>query len=287
MISLIVATVNRVTELERLLTSLDRQSYKDFEVIVVDQNPDDRLVPSLCSHNNLTIYHLRSVRGLSRARNVGLPLAKGDIIGFPDDDCWYPEQLLATVAEWFASHPEFGGLFTNLRNAGNAPIGPKRPAETSPCTKENLWHCGISPSAFLRRQVTDAVGAFDEKIGVGAASRYQSGEDIDYFLRVLSRGLDLCYEPAITVHHPSFHSDERLRRTTYTYALGGGYILRAHDYKLRYVAKSILRSFGGAVVSLCKGNPALAYTYCVRGVGQLQGYLLGPGEIARMADSTP
>lgn len=276
MISLIVATLNRVTELERLLASLDRQSYKDFEVIVVDQNSDHRLVPVLQKHAHLTVHHLRSERGLSHARNVGLPSAKGEIIGFPDDDCWYPDGLLATVVQWFNSHPESGGLFTTLRTEDNEPVGPKRPAETCRCTRENLWHCGISPSAFLRSEVTKAIGFFDEKIGVGAASKYQSGEDIDYFLRVLAHGLQMYYEPAITVHHPSFHSAERLRRTTYGYALGGGYILRAHDYKLRYVAKSILRSFGGAVVSLGKGNSTLAYTYLVRGVGQLQGYIFGP-----------
>ena len=284
MISLIVATLNRVTELERLLTSLDGQLYKEFEVIVVDQNADDRLESVLQKHESLTIHHVRSGRGLSRARNIGLPLATGDIIGFPDDDCWYPEHLLATVTKWFASHPGSGGLFTILRTANNELVGPKRPPETCRCTRENLWHCGISPSAFLRRQVTDVIGPFDEKIGVGAASKYQSGEDIDYFLRVLAQGMEMYYEPDITVHHPSFHSAERLRRTTYRYALGGGYILRVHDYKLRYVAKSILRSFGGAVVSLCKANPSLAYTYLVRGVGQLQGYVCGPKDLGRIAD---
>ncbi|MFI5117483.1 MAG: glycosyltransferase family 2 protein [Terriglobales bacterium] len=281
---MIVATLNRVTELERLLASLDRQSYKDFEVIVVDQNPDDRLVPLLRSHDSLTIRHLRSGRGLSRARNVGLSVAKGDIIGFPDDDCWYPEQLLATVAEWFASHPEFGGLFTNLRDAGNESVGPTRPAETSRCTKENLWHCGLSPNAFLRRQVADAIGRFNENIGVGAASRYQSGEETDYFLRSLALGLEMCYEPSITVHHPSLHSLERLYRTTYTYALGAGHILRVHDYPWRYVSKRIIRSFGGAAVNLCKGNFRVAYAYLLRTAGQLRGYILGPRDLSRHAE---
>jgi glycosyltransferase involved in cell wall biosynthesis len=241
----------------------------------------------LGKHPGLSIHHLRSGRGLSRARNVGLAVAKGDIIAFPDDDCWYPEQLLATVTDWLALHPEFGGLFTDLRNADNEPVGPKRPAETCRCTKENLWQCGLSPCAFLRRRVTDAIGPFNEKIGVGAASKYQSGEDTDYFLRPLALGLEMCYEPAITVHHPTLHSTERLRRTTYFYALGAGYILRVHDYTWRYVSKSIMRSFGGTVVSVCKGNPTLAYTYFVRGVGQLRGYLLGPREIGSLTDSTP
>jgi len=84
MISLIVATVNRVAEFDRLLCSLEEQSYRDFEVILVDQNPDDRLVPVLRRHARLATQHLRSERGLSRARNAGLRAAKGDILASYD-----------------------------------------------------------------------------------------------------------------------------------------------------------------------------------------------------------
>src|SRR5271166_2242893 len=104
MLSLIIATLGRVTELDRLLASLDRQTYKDFEVIVVDQNLDDRLLPLLREHKRLSIHRLRSSAGLSRARNAGMRAAKGDIFCFPDDDCWYPDQLLAIVSEWFEMH---------------------------------------------------------------------------------------------------------------------------------------------------------------------------------------
>src|SRR5215472_5711239 len=97
MFSLIIATLNRVDEIDHLLQSLEAQTFKDFEVMVVDQNPDDRLQSVLQSHPVLSFRHLRSAPGLSKARNVGLPHAKDDIIAFPDDDCWYPVQLLADI----------------------------------------------------------------------------------------------------------------------------------------------------------------------------------------------
>lgn len=96
--SLIVATVGRTSELHRLLTSLDDQTYKNFELIVVDQNLDDRLenvIASFC--DRLTIIHLTSPLGVSRARNAGIQKITGDIVGFPDDDCWYPHDLLQNV----------------------------------------------------------------------------------------------------------------------------------------------------------------------------------------------
>ncbi len=276
MISLIVATLGRVTELERLLTSLDAQTYKNFEVIVVDQNPDDRLAPVLREHQSLKVEHMRSGPGLSRARNVGLRVAKGDIITIPDDDCWYPRELLASVARWFELHPGFDALFPTMRSETDKPVGPKWPAGPCRCTRANLWHCTTATTAFMRRPVTDAVGLFDEKLGLGAASRCQSGEDVDYFLRALARGFRMWYEPTIKVHHPDLHDLVRLRRISYSYALGLGYLLRVYGYSWREFSGHFVRPLGGILVSLCKCNLARAHTYLLRAAGQLVGYVSGP-----------
>jgi glycosyltransferase involved in cell wall biosynthesis len=287
MVSLVVATLNRVTEFERLLTSLDGQSYRDFEVIVVDQNADDRLVSVLREHPGLSIQHLRCRPGASRARNVGLRAAKGDIVGFPDDDCWYPETLLATVKQWFELHPEFGGLFGMLQTADNQPVGPKWPDRPCLCTRKTLWERGITPIGFLRCQVTEAIGFFNERIGLGAASPYQSGEDIDYFLRPLALGFQMWHDPTIKVYHPSFHAPDRLSEKTYSYSLGGGFVMRIHGYPLSLLLKGVVRSVGGAVVSLFRGDMFLTRIYLVRAGGLLRGYLLGPRDIGRINDSIP
>jgi glycosyltransferase involved in cell wall biosynthesis len=225
-ISLIVATINRVAELDRFLCSLKDQSYPDFEVIVVDQNSDNRLAPLLSRHARLVIQHLRSERGLSRARNAGLMVARGDIIAIPDDDCWYSKHLLASVTGWFESHSGFGLLGTALRNAENESSGPNLPAKSCPCTKSNVWRCAVSTAMFMRRSVSTAVGCFNEDIGVGAHSDYQSGEETDYVLRAFEHGFQMWYESSLTVHHPPMSSIERLRKTTYPFALGTGCILQ-------------------------------------------------------------
>ena len=275
MVSLIVATVNRVTELGRLLTSLDGQSHREFEVIVVDQNRDDRLATLFARHPGLPIKHIRSELGLSRARNVGLRAASGDIIAIPDDDCWYPKQLLASVTAWFESHHDFGILTLMKRSAENKPVGPRWPATARSCTRADVWQCAISSAIFMRRTVCDAVGDFNENIGVGAASMYQSGEETDYVLRALELGFRMWYEPSLTVHHPPLDSIDRLRRVSYPFALGSGYVLRIHRYPLHLVAEHLMRSFGGATVSLFKGDIARAHIYLLRGAGQLVGYISG------------
>ena len=144
MVSLIVGTVDRVMEVDRLLTSLDGQIYKEFEVVVVDQNQDERLAPLFEGHPGLAIKHLRSQPGISRARNIGLAAAKGEIVAIPDDDCWYPQRLLGEVTTWFASHPEFGILNVVKRSAENKLVGPKWPATARNCTRVDVWNCAIS-----------------------------------------------------------------------------------------------------------------------------------------------
>ncbi|MBZ5654387.1 MAG: glycosyltransferase [Acidobacteriia bacterium] len=281
MISLIVATINRVTDLDRFLGSLEDQSHRDFEVIVVDQNSDDRLVPLLSRHGRLAIRHLRSERGLSRARNAGLRVVRGDIIAIPDDDCWYPLHLLASVAEWFESHSRFALLSAAVRTAENKPSGPNSPSTPRRCTKSNIWGCGVSTALFMRTSASTAVGDFNEDIGVGASSAYQSGEETDYILRAFEHGFQMWYEPSLTVHHPPLDSIGRLKKTTYPFALGTGRVLRTHNYPLHQVGGHLIRSFGGAAVSLCQGDLAKAQVYLLRGAGQLVGYLSGPRDLSR------
>jgi len=282
MISLIVATLHRVDEVERLLASLDDQTYKDFEVLIIDQNDDDRLRPVFQSHPNLVIRHIRSEHGLSRGRNVALPVAKGDFICFPDDDCWYPIDLLSKVLAWFSLHREFAGLFVCLRDVDGTPVGPRWPKQACVCTRENLWDIGLSAGVFLRRELVDANGLFNESVGLGSGSPYQSGEDIDYNLRPLERGFKMWFEPSLTVHHPNMHSSERLRRTTYGYALGGGYIQRLHGYSLTYLGYQVIRSLGGATFSFLKGDVENSRIYLLRAAGQLRGYFWGPRDLARL-----
>jgi glycosyltransferase involved in cell wall biosynthesis len=279
-ISLIVATMNRVDELDRLLVSLEQQSCCDFELIVVDQNPDGRLVPLLANHHRLDIRHLRSERGLSRARNVGLRAARGELIAIPDDDCWYPPNLLAAVTSWFDSHPTFGLLGTTLRTEEDQPSGPRSPAASCAVTRTNVWRCAVSTALFMRRAVVDAVGEFDEMIGVGARSPYQSGEETDYILRAFEHEFGMWYESSLSVQHPPLHSIARLKKTSYPFALGTGRLLRRHRYPLHQVGAHLARSFGGAAVSLCRGKLDRALVYALRGAGQLAGYVSGGRELS-------
>ena len=104
-IDLLVATVGRSNELDRLLTSLEVQTYKNFRILLADQNPSGYLDDMLAHHPGLPIIRtMLPPQGVSVARNVLLELASADIIVFPDDDCWYAPDTLERVCETFAAY---------------------------------------------------------------------------------------------------------------------------------------------------------------------------------------
>src|ERR1041385_5452588 len=101
--TLIVATVGRDGELYRLFETLCAQTHQDFDTVIVDQNQDDRIERLItCYGRRLRLRHVRAEkRRHASANNVGLACAEGELIAFPDDDCWYPADLLERVDRTF------------------------------------------------------------------------------------------------------------------------------------------------------------------------------------------
>ncbi len=85
-------------ELERFMVHLSRQDYRNFELILIDQNQDDQVSKIILPYRQdfQIIYIHSQICGASFARNLGLSKATGDIILFPDDDCWFPPELLTS-----------------------------------------------------------------------------------------------------------------------------------------------------------------------------------------------
>ena len=84
------------------------------------------------------------------ARNLGLGLARGDIVGFPDDDCLQPPGLLDRVAAAFAADPGLAVL-TGPAASPEGGLGSGRwRAEAGPITLANVWTSVIEFNLFLR-----------------------------------------------------------------------------------------------------------------------------------------
>jgi glycosyltransferase involved in cell wall biosynthesis len=274
-LSLILATIGRTDELKRFLASLRTQTYRDFELIVVDQNVDDRLAPILAPYEaKFSVLHLRSEKGLSRARNVGLRHASGDIIAFPDDDCWYPPELLGRVVRFFLGNPKRDGLTGRSIDEDLKRSGARFDATPGTIDRLNVWKRGISYTMFLRSSSVKGV-LFREQLGVGAGTSWGSSEESDYLLQLIGRGASLFYDPRLVVFHPKHvppYTFEVVGRA-YEYGCGVGRVLRIHRYPLWFVIYQWARPLGGTVLALGRGQKGRASYHWAVFRGRFSGWL--------------
>lgn len=272
--SLILATLGREAELARCLDSIAAQEHRDIQLVVIDQNDDDRVARLLASRSwSFEVLHLRSSPGLSRARNLGLKAATGDVVGFPDDDCWYEPDLLAQVAQELAWHPACGGVSGRSIDEAGRPSDACFPREPGALDAYSVWTSAISYAIFLRRAVCLAVGPFDESLGVGAQTPFGSAEETDYLIRAISTGARLEYLPTITVHHPNKNqlAGPRGWARTRSYAAGMGRVLAKHRYPLPYRFWQVARPLAGALVAAAGGRVELSRQRWAVASGRIEG----------------
>ncbi len=260
---LIVATVDRTDELGRLLRSFEAQTHRDFRVLVVDQNEDERVVP-LLRGRSFTIERIRAPRGLSRARNAALDAVEGDVVAFPDDDCVYPPDLLERVDRRFDSPDGLDGL------TGRGGSSPPWKTDAAVLTRDNLWNRVISYTLFLRANVLARVGAFDEELGLGSGRPWSSAEEIDYVIRALEGGSRIEYDPDLVVEHTPAAREQRTLAERDGASIG--YLLRKHGYPAGTLARMLVRPIGGAAVALARRDAEGARFHVATLRGRVSGY---------------
>lgn len=199
--SLVLATCGRSDVLVPMLESLRAQTCRDFELIVADQNADDRVVPLLTglAADGIVVDHQRLARpNLSAARNLGIARACGRFIAFPDDDCWYEPDCLARVAQAIEGQADVAGWV--IRWVEAEPGGPRLPHRLDGDAFRRFRSGDASSiSLFLGAAALRRLDGFDTRIGVGRY--YGAGEETDLVLRMLDAGLVLEHLPSAQVHH--------------------------------------------------------------------------------------
>ena len=277
MVSLVVATRQRTLELRRLLDSLLAQTYTTFEVILVDQNEDERLLPVAADYNQkLLVRHVRSAsRGKAAANNVGLRLCEGDVVGFPDDDCWYSPDLLERLVAMFANRPEWDAITGCEAPAADAVRSDRFDRAAGTVTQDNIWRRHISFAVFFRTQALSGL-IYDERLGIGAGTIWGSGEETDFLLRFLKRGHHVEYCPSLVIFHPDFGKGPytppviaKARR----YGMGMGRILQDHGFSAALTLKCFCRPLLGGFSMLLLGRPRKAAYHWAIFLGRTGGWI--------------
>jgi glycosyltransferase involved in cell wall biosynthesis len=197
-VSVVMPTYNRGYIIGEAVKSVLLQTYRELELIIVDDGSTDDTGEMVRGFKDERIRYVRHEqnRGCSAAYNSGMATATGDAIAFLDsDDLWKPEKLERQVS-FLSRFPQVDIVFTNLHLMGNSvPNGllmnimqrftglltRSHTANEYVFTGREMYLClleeiPIKPSAVLfRRQVLGTVGQFNEA--------WPSGTDWDFFLR--------------------------------------------------------------------------------------------------------
>jgi len=207
-VSIIIPTYNRRDFLREAIRSVLEQSFRDFELIVVDDGSDDGTREMIQREfPGLLTYLYQENQGVSRARNRGLKLAQGEFMAFLDsDDLWLPRKLERQMA-FMQSHPKAQICYTDeiwIRRGVRVNPKKKHAKYSGWIYPRCLPLCIISPSsALMRRGLLEEVGGFDEELPVC--------EDYDLWLRISARH-PIHFLPEKLIVKRGGHQDQLSRR---------------------------------------------------------------------------
>lgn len=270
--SLIVPTLDRPDDVKVFLKALTEQSTQDLEVIIVDQsgsNIYDQCIQDFVSL--IPIKHIRlDIKKCRYACIVGASYATGDIIAFPDDDCFYCPETLRTVDLHFQKTPDLALLTGRPLNLEGVPSRMGRwLTRDTVLNKKNIWIGLIEFNMFIRRDVYEKIGGFDPNMGPGC--RFVAAEGQDLGLRILSAGYKGYFDSNLHVVHPDKDNSIIFHRA-YGYAQGMGYALRKNHASISTITEYIIRPCGGAILSILQGKIRTSLYYLTIMCGRISGY---------------
>jgi len=185
-VSVIVPVYNGESFLTDALESLERQTRLADEIIIVDDGSTDGTA-AIAERWRGARYHLQPNAGPAAARNRGLEMASGDVIGMLDADDLWPSDRLARLLSRLTDDPSLDVVLGRLQFIARPAADDNGPwqAVTEPVVALSIG------SGLFRRLAFERVGCFD--LGMPFA------EDVDWFLRALEQRLCIAAIDAVTL----------------------------------------------------------------------------------------
>ena len=275
-LSLVVATVDRTDELRALFQSIAAQAFRNFEVIVVDQNDDDRLNAIIAEFSSrFTVRHLRTpTHSCCSSRNLGIDHATGDVIGFPDDDCVLPPDTILRVMQHFTRDGKLAFLAGNCVAPSGELTNGRWTRNSCEITQRNVWTTMQAFAMWVRADALRKVGGFDA--GIGPGTQWGSSEEPDLGLRLLRKACRGYYDVTLGVLHPDNFMTPRAVQRAYVYGAGMGRVFRKNAVPLRISLPYFLRPAVGLLLNLLRLRLHRVRYYFGTLRGRLAGYFARP-----------
>ena len=220
MVSIVIPTYNRSAFVAKAVDSVLRQTFTDYELIVVDDGSTDGTKYNLDKYGDRILYIYQNNSGVSAARNAGITIARGQWLAFLDsDDEWKPDYLARQIehvnaiaglclqaANCFFTYNNVGGRQTYFEENGAMAVfeGTDYVLIQEPfafLVSHQPWQVG---SIIVRRDAAIKAGLFD--------TDFNFSEDLDFLARVSFQGpLGLIKDELVDI----YSRDETAERLTY------------------------------------------------------------------------
>jgi glycosyltransferase involved in cell wall biosynthesis len=187
----IVIPMYRGEHIEELIEHLNCQTFKDFEVIIVDSGRERRgELLNICNFKFKYIFD--EFAGATKARNIGIKAAKGEVVAFTDDDCRPDADWLSMAKE----HLEKKGV-VGLEGFVYTDEGKMNDPKYRVVTNKGFPGIGfMTANLFIRRDILEIINGFDERF-----DKPHFREDTDLAWRALEYGL-IPFAEDVRVYHP-------------------------------------------------------------------------------------
>jgi glycosyltransferase involved in cell wall biosynthesis len=172
LVSVIIAVKNGEKYLETAIESVWNQTYKNYEIIIIDGHSTDNTSKIAQSYPQIR-YFLQNSKGIAQAYNQGIDESKGELIAFLScDDMWTPEKL-QTQVEYMINHPEIEYTVAKVKfflEEGHSP-----PSGFRTELLEGDYIGKIMETLVVRKNLFEQIGKLNPEFTVA--------EDVDWFAR--------------------------------------------------------------------------------------------------------
>lgn len=275
LLTLVVATFGDQGTLGACLRSLnDQRGAPAFEIIIVDQNDDDRVAALTGLFPNLSIRHERvEFRGASRARNHGASLARGRWLGFPDDDCELRPDALAEFERIRRGDAKLRIITGQTVDESGEPNVLRWGAVAGAFTPPTMFRSVTEATLFVEAHAYASVRGFDERFGPG--TRFPAAEGIELVVRLFDACDEDCafYSPTIKMQHPTKIPPYTAwaAKRFHAYAIGDGALVAKSPspHVLRWGARTLVSS----AVQVLTLHPWRSLSFAARFAGLVRGFV--------------
>lgn len=230
-VSVIVCTRNGSSTLRGCLEALGKQSHPGYEVLVIDDGSTDATA-EIAKSFPLVRYVRQDHAGLSAARNLGMDLAKHELLAYTDDDCIPDEDWLLNVC------PAFDDERCAAAGGPNLPPPPRNGTEScvavapgAPChvllddyEAEHLPGCNL----VIRKSALRAIGGFREEFVC-------AGDDVDVCWRLQAHGGRLRFVPSAVVWHHRRRTVSAYLRQQRGYGHAEAMLIRRYPHRFAWL----------------------------------------------------